>query len=189
MMKKTLTVSILLILSCFTGTAQYRLDEEVSFIYVKGTSTLHDWTLTVEQMKGLLKGKIENNHIDKIDLAQITIPATALKSGKEPMDQNIYKTLKSDQYPEISYRLKEHVIHNGQITTTGELTIAGITREVETRVTQETVEKHIRIRGEIKFKMTDFNIPPPEFLFGAFTTGDEVLITFYFMFCESLNHQ
>ena len=96
----------------------------------------------------------------------------------------MYKALNSDRYPEITYQLKSHTIHNGTITTKGELTIAGVTKNIETKVTQKEAGKHIKIDGEVKLKMSDFNVKPPEFLFGAFKTGDEITIIFHFMFCE-----
>ncbi|MDA9563468.1 YceI family protein [Flavobacteriales bacterium] len=83
--------------------AQYTLDEQVSFVYINGTSTLHDWTASVEQMKGTLQAEVEGSHLVKISSAKISIPAITLKSGKEAMDKNMYKALKSDSYPEITY--------------------------------------------------------------------------------------
>jgi len=183
-----LAITGFLLLTAFTpypANAQYILDDKVSFVYINGTSTLHDWTASVEQMKGTLQAEVEDNHLVKISSLSMSIPATSLKSGKEAMDKNIYKALKTDQYPEIVYRLKSHTIHNGAITTKGELTIAGVTKSVETKVTQKEAGKHIKIDGEVKLKMSDFNIKPPEFLFGAFKTGDEITITFHFMFCEN----
>ncbi len=175
---------LLTALSPYQVKAQYILDDKVSFVYINGTSTLHDWTASVEQMKGTLQAEVEDNHLVKISSLSMSIPATSLKSGKEAMDKNMYKALKTDQYPEIVYRLKSHTIHNGAITTKGELTIAGVTKSVETKVTQKEAGKHIKVDGEVKLKMSDFNIKPPEFLFGAFKTGDEITITFHFMFCE-----
>jgi polyisoprenoid-binding protein YceI len=165
--------------------SQYILDEKVSFVYVKGTSTLHDWTTMAEKMKGSLQGEVKADHIVKISSAKISIPVSSLKSGKEGMDKNMKKALKADNYPEISYQLKSSTVHNGSISVKGELTIAGVTKTVETKVTQKEAGKHISVEGEIKLKMSSFNIKPPEFLLGSFKTGDEISITFYFMFCDN----
>ena len=176
----------LLTLLPFTSLGQYTLDEELSFVYLKGTSTLHDWVVTDGKMKGSLKATVESNQLVKINSARITIPVGSLKSGKEAMDKNMFRALKGDSYPEIVYQLKNSTIHNGRITTRGELTVAGVTNTIETKVSQEQEEtgKHIKISGEVKLRMSDFNIKPPEFLFGAFKTGDEILVTFHFMFRE-----
>lgn len=164
--------------------AQYTLDEKVSFVYLNGTSTLHDWTASAEKMKGSLQAEVVANHIVKMSFAKITIPVKSLKSGKEAMDKNMQKALKSDNYPEITYQHKSNTVHNGNITVKGELTIAGVTKTVEAKVTQKEAGKHIKIHGEVKLNMSDFNIKPPEFLLGAFKTGNEISITFHFMFCE-----
>ena len=182
-----LAVTGILLLVAFVPnqvTAQYILDDKVSFVYINGTSTLHDWTANVEQMKGSLQAEVKDNHFIKINSTKITIPVISLKSGKEAMDKNMYKALNEDAYPEIVYQLKSNIIHNGTITVKGELTIAGVTKTVETKITQEEAGKHIKINGEVKLKMSDFNIKPPEFLLGAFKTGDDISITFHFMFCE-----
>jgi len=164
--------------------AQYTLDEQVSFLYINGTSTLHDWIATAGNMKGSLEAKAQANHIMKISSTKITIPVSSLKSGKEAMDKNMYKALKSENHPEITYQLKGNTVHNGSITVKGELTVSGVTKMVETKVTQVEVGQHIKLDGEINLKMSDFNIKPPEFLLGVFNTGDEISITFHFMFCK-----
>ncbi len=172
-------------LSFNSVSAQYMLDEKVSFIYVNGTSTLHDWTASVEQMKGSLEAEVENNHLVKIYALRISTPTNSLRSGKEGMDKNMHEALKSANYPEIIYRINSHTIHNGTITSEGHLTIAGVTKKIETKVTQTEAGKHIKVDGEVKLKMSDFKIKPPEFLFGSFRTGDEITIVFHFMFCRN----
>lgn len=164
--------------------AQYKLDQQVSFIYISGTSTLHDWTVVAEQMKGSLNAEIEATGINKIDSVQISIPVISLKSGKLGMDENMYKALKSNQFPEINYKLKSHIINGSELTVTGELTIAGVTEIIKSKVTCQNVGKHIKTNGELIINMSDFNVKPPEFLLGAFKTGDKVSIKFYFMFCD-----
>lgn len=165
--------------------AQYSLDEKVSFVYVNGTSTLHDWTAIVMKMKGSLEAEISSDHIVKIKYAKITIPATSLKSEKKAMDKNMYKALKSDNYPEIIYEHQCYTIHDNNIIEKGQLTIAGITKTIDIKVVQERTAKHIKINGVLNLKMSDFNIKPPEFLLGSFKTGDDIVVTFYFMFCEN----
>lgn len=165
--------------------AQYTLDEKVSFIYINGTSTMHDWTVSANQMKGTLHANVEEHLLVKINALNMSIPASSLKSGKEAMDKNMHQALKTDQYPEILYQLRNHAIDNRNISTIGECTIAGVCQVIEAKITQKKEGKHIKIDGKIKLKMSDFNIKPPTFLLGAFKTGDEITITFHLMFCEN----
>ena len=79
-----LAITGVLLLTAFTPyptNAQYILDDKVSFVYVNGTSTLHDWTASVEQMKGTLQAEVEDNHLVKISSLSLSIPATSLKSN------------------------------------------------------------------------------------------------------------
>lgn len=185
--KKMIVYSLLVMfftLHSVSLSAQYKLDQQVSFIYISGTSTLHDWTVVAEQMNGSLNAEIEATGIKKIDSVQITIPVISLKSGKLGMDENMYKALKSNQFSEISYKLKSHIINGSELTVTGELTIAGVTKIIKSKVTCQNVGKHIKTNGELTINMSDFNVKPPEFLLGAFKTGDKISLRFYFMFCD-----
>ena len=187
--KKIMASSILMMVFTLNPvllSAQYKLDQQVSFIYINGTSTLHDWTVVVEQMKGTLNAEIETAQIKKFDSVQIIIPVISLKSGKMGMDENMYKALKSNQFPEISYKLKNYTIDESDMDVAGELTIAGVTKTIQSKITWQNVGKHIKFNGELTINMSDFNVKPPEFLLGAFKTGDKISLRFYFMFCDKL---
>lgn len=167
-----------------SSVAQYVLDKKISSIYINGTSTLHDWTVLAMEMKGSLQAEAESNKLVKIESARISIPVTSLKSEKSAMDRNMYDALKSKDYPEITYSLKSHTIHNGTITVNGDLTVAGVTKAIETKVSQEDMGKHIMVQGKVSLKMSDFNVKPPSLLGGSLKTGDKITISFYFMFRE-----
>lgn len=187
--RKMMVYSLLIMLFTFnsvTLSAQYKLDQEVSFLYINGTSTLHDWTLVAEQMQGSLNAEIGETGIKRLGFVQITIPVISLKSGKPGMDDNMNKALKSNQFPEISYILKNHTIDKSEMTVTGELTIAGVSKTISSKISHEDIGKHIKFNGELTINMSDFGIKPPEFLLGAFKTGDKITIKFYFMFCDQL---
>jgi len=176
---------VLLTLNPNSAFAQYKLDQEVSFLYINGTSTLHNWTVVVEEMKGSLSAKVESLRIKKLESVQITVSVTSIKSGKAGMDENMYKALKADQFPEISYKLKGHSINGSEVAATGELTIAGVTKIIKSKVTCQNDGKHIKSTGELTVTMSEFGIKPPEFLMGAFKTGDKVSLRFYLMFCTN----
>lgn len=162
--------------------AQYKLDDQVSFIYINGTSTLHEWTAIVGAMQGSLNAEVDGDHIDKLDDVRITIPVTSLKSGKKLMDENMYKALKGDKFPEIQYKLVDYSMDQTVIKVKGELTIAGVTKVIQSKITYQDMNEHIKFYGQLHFTMSEFNIDAPEFMFGAFKTGDEVFLKFYFMF-------
>jgi polyisoprenoid-binding protein YceI len=184
-MKALTAVLSLMALFPVVSDAQYVLDAKASFVHIKGTSTLHDWTASVKKIKATLQAEVEDNQLVKIHSVEISMPSTSLKSGKSALDKNMHKALKTDKYPEITYQLKSHTIHNGAITTIGALTITGVTKNIETKVTQKEVGKLIEIDGEVKLKMSDFNIKPPEYFLGTLKTGNNITIAFHFSFREN----
>lgn len=162
--------------------AQYKLLENESSIKIEGTSTRHDWTAEAEEMEGAVKAMTENNKIYNIEWASIVVPVNSLKSGKKLMDVNMYKALKSEEHPHIKYKFKELVYHNGEIIVKGDLTIGGVTNEIKTKGDNKQAGKYLKIKGDFKLKMSDYDIKPPEFMYGAFKTGDEVTIIFELIF-------
>ncbi len=180
--KRSFLIGFLSLWAILSGNAQYELNEAGSFVYLEGTSSLHDWTAEAGKMNGTIDGVIEDQRVKRIDEARIAIPVTAMKSGKEKMDENMYEALKAEKHPRITFQLKDHKIHNGNITVQGGLTIAGVTNPVEANVSQKGKNGHVKIAGEMTLKMSDFNVKPPEFLWGAFKTEDKVKVRFYFMF-------
>jgi len=63
--------------------------------------------------------------------------------------------------------------------TSGNLTIAGVTREVEMDVyCIVNNDATITCSGSEKLNVTDYNVKPPSFMFGAMTTGDADALDF-----------
>lgn len=64
-------------------------------------------------------------------------------------------------------------------SVTGNLSIAGTTKLVDLNVTgKKKSNGDLVFNGSKKIKMTDFNVKPPSFMFGAMKTGDDVTVTF-----------
>ncbi len=161
---------------------QYKLDAGSSSLVIEGTSSLHDWEIAAEGIKG-------DAAIDPADLGQLsnltfTVIVDELKSGKGGMDKNTYNALNEDKYPEVTYTLKKvnKVTPAGSgtytLSTTGDLTIAGTTKPVTMEVTAKTSGSAVAFTGEYPMKMTTFNVDPPTAVFGTIKTGDEVKIKF-----------
>lgn len=184
-------VSSIVLLFCFTNTgsdsSRYKLDPVKSFIYLNGTSTLHDWKINVEEIQGTLHADVHESTILKLELIQLIISAKSLKSKKAEMNENIYKTLKSDQFPKIKYDLKHYSIKGNEISVTGDLFITGITRTISSTLYYQVTDEQIKFKGNLSLKMSDFDIKPPEFLLGAFKTGDKIDVQYYFIFTTSEN--
>lgn len=185
-MKKIWQILISLMLSVlvFTAHGQYKLDNEQSNMYIDGTSTLHDWTETVESISGTLDVNIEGNKVSKVNDVNATIPVKSIKSGKSGMDDNTYKALKADSYPNITYKLNSYTVEGDVIHLTGALTIAGVTNVIKFTSKYTVKDNKIIFNATHTFKMTDFKIDPPTAIMGTVKTGDEVVIRMELVFIK-----
>ena len=102
------------------------------------------------------------------------------------MDNVMYDALKEKEHRRIGYRLTEMTLKETPkspdapflLDTKGELVVAGVTNQVQMPVTMTRVDKDkLKFSGSTSVKMTSFGIEPPT-KFGAFSTGDQVKLTF-----------
>ena len=107
-----------------------------SKLWIEGTSNLHGWSCAAEKFDAA----IELDAAAVADLAtatpkvlkrvEVKVPVKSLKCGHGGMDDNMYKALKADASPEISYIMATFDAVPGEadgfaLKTTGTLTIAG----------------------------------------------------------------
>lgn len=169
-----------------TQAQEFKLLKEESSLKIMGTSSIHDWHEVAEDQSGKINfNNLETGQIEKIN---INIVAESLKSGKRGMDKNTYKALKTDKYKTISFQLTEvkNTVSkdNGifDVNAIGDLTIAGVKKTISLDFTLSVTDSKIKLTGEKKIKMTEFNIEPPTALFGTITTGDEITVEFSTIF-------
>jgi len=161
-----------------------------SKLWIDGTSNLHGWSCKTDKLDAVIE--VDAAAAASMNVAvpaavkkvEVKVPVKELHCNHGGMDGNLYKALKADQTPEISYILatldavagaKDEVT----LKTTGTLTIAGkanpLTMDVEaTRL----ADGRIRATGMVPVKMTDFGIQPPTAIFGRLKCGDEVKVSF-----------
>lgn len=180
---------------CTASSAQdtYTITKGYSVV-INGTSNLHNWDETVGIVTG--DSKVTMNNDGTFDLVAINIKMDvhSIKSDMGgAMNNNTYKALKADTYPQIIFILSSPVkaIKTEAGTTTisasGNMTIAGVTKPVTMQVKVFMPQKGLmEFAGSQGIKMTDYGIKPPTALFGAMKTGDSITINFKTYF--SLNN-
>lgn len=178
---------IAFMLTCAVSSAQdsYTIAKGYSVV-IKGTSNLHDWDESVGIVTG--DGKITMNNDGTFDLDDINIKMDvhSIKSDMGgAMNNNTYKALKADTYPQITFILTAPVknIKSDPGATTisakGNMTIAGVTKPIIMQVIVNMPQKGImEFSGSQVIKMTDYGVKPPTALFGALKTGDTITINF-----------
>jgi polyisoprenoid-binding protein YceI len=154
-------------------------------LVVSGTSTLHDWDMKSSQ--GSFDASFTFNPagaVTAITGLSFTTPATALKSGKDAMDKNAFKALKTDKNPNISFTAATTTITAATATdftvkAVGKLTIAGAPVDAEIVATGKiNADKTITVTGAKKISMKDFGMTPPSFMMGTIKTGNDVTLKF-----------
>lgn len=155
-----------------------------SSVRVEGTSTLHAWHVESTAIQGTLNVEpafFENG--TTTPTARVTIPARSLRSDKDQMNSLMWKALKADDHPNITWQLTRAEApvaapHGHTIRTMGKLSIAGVTRDVTMPVQVTRNGNTLTVSGTIPIVMTEYGMRPPTAMLGTIRTGDRVDITF-----------
>ncbi|NNK40810.1 MAG: YceI family protein [Winogradskyella sp.] len=184
--KKIIYLTIFFLFSCLVQAQEYALLNDLSFIKVSGTSTLHDWHVDGEEQSGVLK--LSGEESPSIKELLFKVKAESLKSGKSSMDKNTYKALKTDKYKDIIFEYKKtntsvkKDLNTYTISVNGTLTVTGVSKNVDLNLEVIIEGDLIKINGKKDILMTDFEIDPPKALLGTIKTGNEITITYKSVF-------
>lgn len=151
---------------------------------VFGTSNIHDWDMKAEKMFGDATFTMEDGKLTGIDKLTYAVEVESLKSGKSGMDKNAYNALDTKKNKTINYKLtKVNKItdtgsSNYTIETTGNLTIAGQTKQVPITFSVKANGHTLTFAGKVKINMTHYNVEPPKALMGTVKTGEDITLDF-----------
>jgi polyisoprenoid-binding protein YceI len=170
----------------------FNINSKSSEILVSGTSTLHSWEMTSKLVTGKMKTVIEFPEIKIISDVQISCNSKSLLSDEKGLNDNAYKALKADSYPQIKFvstaisGLKSsNSIFSGTII--GNLTIAGKTKKVSIPFTGKVISNgDVGVKASFGLNMSEYNIEKPTFLMGMMSTGDHITLSFMLEFVKSV---
>jgi len=128
---------------------------------------------------------------DASDLGQgvnghLTVQVNTISTGSDGRDKDMYRALAADRHPTIYFVLQtvetpsfplgvaEHT--DILLTVQGRLSIAGVERVKRFSGRVRMKQGRLWVRGESRFKMSDFGIKPPQYL--LFRVKDEVGVGF-----------
>lgn len=128
---------------------------------------------------------------DASDLGQgvsgrLTVQVDTITTGSDGRDKDMYKALSADRHPTIYFVIQtveapsfplgvaEHT--DTLLTIQGRLSIAGVERVKRFSGRVRFKAGRLWVRGESRFKMSDFGIKPPQYL--LFRVKDEVGVGF-----------
>ncbi len=192
MMKRILTsLALIAAAGSFAQAQSVRLAVRPdSKLWLEGGSNLHGWecqsstlNATIDVAEAFKTSADFPKSLQKVD---VKLPVSSLKCGHGGMEKNMYKALKADADPTISYILGTfEAVPSGDsytIHTVGQLTVAGEQKTVKMDVTAERLaDGSIKAVGSVPILMTDFGIQPPTAMFGALRTNNQVTVKFQLM--------
>lgn len=150
-----------------------------SLIQVDGTSNLHDWKMKAQSFSSDAQLVFKGTDLQDVTALNFTLPVQNLKSNESLMDTRAYKALKEEQNKNITFKLTSATVTGGVIKANGNLTIAGVTKEVALQAKSVVgADGSVTITGSRKVKMSEFGIKPPTFMMGALKVGDEITIDY-----------
>lgn len=155
---------------------------------ISGTSNVHDWTMKANNATCNAQFDLKTGQLSSLTGLDFTVPVKGLKSNSDIMDGRTHTTLKADKHTKINFKLTSAVVtpqknNNYQIKATGNLTIAGVTKEVILLANGVLNNQNlITVTGSKKIKMSEWQIKPPSYMLGAMKVGDEVTIDFNLKF-------
>ena len=161
----------------------YKVSNASSDLKVYGTSSLHDWHVDAEDVKGSLQIEVSEEALS-IKKLNVEIISESLKSGKKSMDKNTYKALETDKYSSIKFNylstksITKISDNSYSVEAYGNLTIVGNTQKILLKFKLKTEDNKVSILGEKSIKMTSYGVEPPTALLGTTKTGDDLTIKF-----------
>lgn len=195
MLTKICTVAALSLLTAGALGAQgsaVRLQlEPGSQLTFDGTSTLHGFTCKTTNIQAYID--VDPSYATKdlsaiakpIANVKVVIPVKSLQCGGE-LEKNMFKTLKADEFPTITYTLGTYEVAPGSASaasfaaqTSGTLNIAGKDNTIAMRVDAARVgDGIVTASGQQVIKMTDYGIKPPTFMLGTLRVGNQITVKY-----------
>lgn len=164
-----------------------------SMIRIEGTSTLKAWTMEGDTVNGQLTldpavtkpltPATWRSVGDRAAAVAVTIPVASIRSGDDRLDRLMSEALKAKTNPVIRYDMTSSALLEAtgptlMMKTTGNLTIAGVTRPISMDVAgTRTSDGRYVLAGRVPVRMSEFGIKPPTVM-KSVTAADEVKVTF-----------
>jgi polyisoprenoid-binding protein YceI len=181
----TLSVIVFTLISVQYSHAETSLRATEVSVRVTGTSTMHDWEMVSDKADSEVQFILnDQGQPERMESVVLRLSKTSLRSERAGLASRAHDAMKADKHPEIIFVTNGSgsVEKNGDsynITTSGDLTIAGVTRQVSVEaICVNGDEDKLICTGSSELKMSDFNVDPPSMALGAFRTGDEITIEY-----------
>jgi lipoprotein-anchoring transpeptidase ErfK/SrfK len=159
-----------------------------SRVVLLGRSNVHSWSCATSNLAAMVAvdsakhNGSTNGSGTTVSTLSITVPVKSLDCGRARMNEDMYRALRADEFPEIRYVLRTYQVEQAlgasdsiSVRSVGDLTVAGKTQRVEIHIRGRR-EGGALVRGEggVKLRMTDFGIKPPTAFLRAIRTKNSL---------------
>jgi hypothetical protein len=154
---------------------------------IDGTTNVHDYTVstsTIEVTHAEVASSAQAVTLDDLlkpgvlQVFDVSIPATTLRSPKGDLDKNMYKALKTDKFTAITFQFASIEPSGQAFTAKGILEIAGVQHDIAFDVNVARRPAGLAVSGKFPVLMTDYGIAPPKAMLGMLKTNPLVTVTF-----------
>ena len=192
-MKKVITGFLIVIfagLALISNGQSFTLSKSGTKVLIKGTSSLHDWEMTLNVINVDLQAKREGSVLKSIDNVSVSCKATDLKSESNLMDKKAYEALKSDAFPVIKFvstSISGLVVEDKKFkgNVTGKLNVAGIEKVVTIPFNGTLTDaKTFNVTALTDISMANYKMVSPTAMMGALKTGDKITVSFELQFIQ-----
>ena len=192
---RSLRPGIVVLGICLTGVAMMAEDARAPLsldsarVAIAGNSNIHAYTASTTAAR-VVRARVAERVVGAsfweeivkpggLEAFEIAIPAATLSSAKDALDKNMHKALKTQEFPEITFRLlRTEAAAGGALKAIGVLRIAGVEREVAFALKTARQDAALGVKGELQLLMTDYGIKPPTAMLGMLKTDPKVTVTF-----------
>ena len=165
---------------------------------ISGTSNVRDWDIETDEIRGVIipgPGFFVSETEDSsqwFEQVALTITNQTLDSGISAMTGAMHGYLKTEEYPEIHYRLEEILsVENAELPGAIKVRVRAVTQAAGNDHTLEhdvlvspNGDNSYEISGILDLQFTDFEIDPPTFMRGALRTGNDMTVTYKLIVSE-----
>lgn len=163
------------------------LSVTTAVLSINGTSTMHPYTVSTTKLKlaaGIataadVKALLQPGALQGLELQ---IPLSTFTSDKDGLTKQMFKAMKADKHPLITFKLTGYTAEPSPTGMTvkpaGTLTVAGVEKPIDMVLDVKAQNGALHVRGSRELLMTDFGIKPPTMFMGMLKTDDKVTIKF-----------
>lgn len=159
--------------------------ESENYILIKGSTNINQFQLMNENPE--INQEAHTNEDEKPH-RDIRISVHEFTASNNRMLKDFQEMLSASEYPYITISIEPRELANfdetsGMTNFKTKISIAGVSRqyEIPCQVISNEDSGYV-LKGEKKIELSDFNLDPPEKVFGAIKVNNEVFINFAFQF-------